>query len=181
MRWFMSSTPDAASQVVWDGHPWVTPALVGLTIEAVALAIVLSWVEFATGGASRHIGALPLLLITYGAVGFLWLVGAIRLAAVRASSHYVLRGSSLEIQHGILSRRIFTVSAAGFSDLQVIKSIWGRMLNTGTIIIETDSDRDLRMRMVHDPINVSMKVRQVMTVPVVRVSNQEPVSVTKTK
>jgi len=167
--------------VVWQGHPWITPALAGLTIEAVALAIVLSWVELGTGSALKHVGPLPLIVVSYGLVGFLWLVGAIRLSLVRASSHYVLRGSSLEIQHGILSRRIFTVSASGFSDLQVIKSVWGRILNTGTIVIETDSDRDLKMKMIHDPINVSMKVRQVMTVPVVRISSQEPVAVNKGK
>jgi hypothetical protein len=46
-------------------------------------------------------------------------------------------------------------------------------------VIETDSDRDLRLRMIHDPIKVSTKLRQVMTVPVVRVSGQEPVQATK--
>jgi hypothetical protein len=173
----LSSQPDAASKVVWQGHPWITPALAGLTIGAVALAIVLSWVEFATGIAFKHVGSVPLLVPTYGLVFLLWLGGSFRLALVRASSHYVLRGSSLEIQHGILSRRIFTVSAAGFSDLQVIKTIWGRILNTGTIVIETDSDRDLKLSMIHDPIKVSMKIREVMTVPVVRVSGQEPMQV----
>jgi uncharacterized membrane protein YdbT with pleckstrin-like domain len=163
--------------VIWQGHPWITPGLAGLAIEALAIAIVLSWVEFATGIALRAIGAVPLLVVTYGLVLLLWFAGACRLALVRASSHYVLRGSSLEIQHGILSRRIFTVSAAGFSDLQVIKTVWGRIINSGTIVIETDSDRDMRMLMVHDPINVSMKIRQVMTIPVVRVSSQEPVPV----
>jgi uncharacterized membrane protein YdbT with pleckstrin-like domain len=173
----LSSQPDTASEVIWQGHPWLTPALAGLTIGAIALALVLSWVEFATRIAFKAVGPVPLLVATYGLVFLLWIVGSFRLALIRASSHYVLRGSSLEIQHGILSRRIFTVSAAGFSDLQVIKSVWGRILNTGTIVVETDSDRDLKMSMVHDPINVSMKIRQVMTVPVVRVSSQEPVPV----
>jgi hypothetical protein len=160
---------------VWQGHPWLAPQLAGLTIEAVVLAIVLSWVEFVAGIAFKGIGSIPLIVVTYGLVGVLWLAGAFRLALIRASSHYILRGSSLEIQHGILSRRIFTVSAAGFSDLQVIKTIWGRILNTGTVVIETDSDRDLRLMMVHDPINVSMKIRQVMTVSVVRVSSEQAV------
>jgi uncharacterized membrane protein YdbT with pleckstrin-like domain len=173
----LSSQPDAASEVLWEGHPWITPALAGLTIELVALAVALSWVEFATHIAFKAVGPVPLLLVTYGVVLLLWIGGSFRLALVRASSHYILRGSSLEIQHGILSRRIFTVSAAGFSDLQVIKSVWGRILNTGTLVIETDSDRDLRLRMIHDPVKVSIKIRQVMTVPVVRVSGQEPMPV----
>jgi uncharacterized membrane protein YdbT with pleckstrin-like domain len=165
--------------VLWQGHPWITPALAGLTIEAVALAFILSWVELAMGIPFRAVGPVPLLVATYGLVLLLWLVGSFRLAMIRASSHYILRGSSLEIQHGILSRRIFTVSAAGFSDLQVIKTVWGRILNTGTIVVETDSDRDLRLSMIHDPIKVSIKIRQVMTVPVVRVSGQEPMQVTR--
>ena len=173
----MNSQPDAASEVIWQGHPWITPALAALTIEAVTLAAVLSWVEFAIAVPFKAVGHVPLLVVTYGLVFVLWLIGAFRLALVRASSHYILRGSSLEIQHGILSRRIFTVSAAGFSDLQVVKSVWGRILNTGTIVIETDSDRDLKLKMVHNPIGVSMKIRQIMTVPVVRVSSQEPVPV----
>jgi hypothetical protein len=164
--------------VLWQEHPYITPALAGLTIVMVALAIVLSWVEFTMGIAFKGVGPIPLLVATYGLVFLLWLGGSFRLALIRASSHYVLRGSSLEIQHGILSRRIFTVSAAGFSDLQVIKSIWGRILNTGTIVIETDSDRDLKLSMIHDPIRASIKMRQVMTVPVVRVSGQEPMQVT---
>jgi hypothetical protein len=88
----MSDGLDAASKVVWDGRPWLTPALAGLTVEAVALAFVLSWVEFATGTALKAIGSAPLLLVTYGLVFLLWIGGAVRLAVVRATSHYVLRG-----------------------------------------------------------------------------------------
>jgi hypothetical protein len=68
------------------------------------------------------------------------------------------------------------VSAAGFSDVEVIKSVWGRIVNMGTVVIETDSDRDLRLEMVHDPTDVSMKIRQVMTVPLVRVASQAQIA-----
>jgi uncharacterized membrane protein YdbT with pleckstrin-like domain len=148
------------------------PALIGLTIEAIALGIVLSWVEFATKVALFRVGSFPLLAVTYGSIFLLWLVGAVRLALIRASSHYTLRGSSLEIQHGILGRKIYTVSAAGFSDLEVTKSLVGRILNTGSIIIETDSDRDLKLNRIRDPIKVATLIRQVMTVPMVRVAGQ---------
>jgi uncharacterized membrane protein YdbT with pleckstrin-like domain len=170
----MSGEADSASQVVWEGHPWVVPGLIGLTIEVVALAIILSWVEIVTGAGFQSLLTVPLLGWTYAAVFVIWLAGALRLALIRASSHYTLRGSSLEIQHGILSRRIFTVSAAGFSDLQVIKSIVGRILNTGTIVIETDSNRDIKLNMVHDPVPVSRRIREVMTVPLVRVAGESP-------
>lgn len=170
----MSNLHDEASSVVWEGHPWVMPGLIGLTIEVVALAIILSWAEVVTGYALQAFMTIPFLILTYAAVFVIWLIGALRLALIRAASHYTLRGSSLEIQHGILGRRIYTVSAAGFSDLQVIKSIVGRILNTGTIIIETDSDRDIKLKMVHDPVAVARRIREVMTVPLVRVSGESP-------
>ena len=157
------------------------PALMGLTIAATALAIALSCVEFATNVALLRIGLFPLLAATYGFIFLLWVGGAIRLALVRASSHYTLRGSSLEIQHGILSRKIYTVSAAGFSDLEVIKSLIGRVLNTGSIIIETDSDRELKLIRVRDPIKVATLIRQVMTVPMVRVAGQSPAPANREK
>jgi len=91
--------------------------------------------------------------------------------------HHCINGHACGIhQHGILSRTIYTVSAAGFSDLQVVKSIAGRILNTGTIIIETDSDRDIKLKMVHDPVVVARKLREVMTVPLVRVAGESPQS-----
>jgi uncharacterized membrane protein YdbT with pleckstrin-like domain len=152
----------------------MTPGLIGLTIGVVALAALLSWVEFVAGVGFSRFASVPLLVWTFGATSAIWLVGALRLALIRSSSHYTLRGSSLEVQHGIFSRRIYTVSAAGFSDLQVIKSIIGRILNTGTIIIETDSNRDIKLKMVHDPITVARRIREVMTVPLVRVAGESP-------
>jgi uncharacterized membrane protein YdbT with pleckstrin-like domain len=112
--------------------------------------------------------------VTYGLVALVWFIGAVRLALLRASHKYTLRGSSLEIQRGVLSRKIYTVSAAGFSDLEVLKSITGRILNMGTIVIETDSNRDLKLIKIRDPIKVSTMIRQVMTVPMVRLAPEGP-------
>jgi hypothetical protein len=170
----LSTQPAVASEVDWEGHPWMLPSFIVLTVEAAALAIILSAGEFAGNLAYRRIGPLSLIDITLGFVLFLWLVGTIRLAIQRASNKYTLRGSSLEIQRGLLGKRIFTVSAAGFSDLEVIKSITGRILNMGTIMIETDSDRDLRLIKVRDPVRIAALIRQVMTVPVVRVAAPGP-------
>jgi hypothetical protein len=140
----------------------------GLTVGAAALAIFLTWVELAI----LQVGSLEIVGATYAAIGLLWLVGATRLASVKWSNHYALRGSSLEVRRGIVGKKIFTLSAAGFSDLEVIKSLTGRILNTGTIIMETNSDRDLTLVRIRNPIKVSSMIRQVMTVPVVRVANE---------
>lgn len=155
----------------------MTPGLIGLTVEVVALAIIPIVGRVRHGSRPRGLLVGPPAAWTYAAVFVVWLVGALRLALIRASSHYTLRGSSLEIQRAILSRRIYTVSAAGFPDLQVIKNIVGRILNTGTIIIETDSNRDIRLKMVHDRVPVSRKIREVMTVPLVRVAGESPAPV----
>ena len=164
-----------ASEVDWVGHPWVLPAFIWLTLEAVVVAAVVTIGEILGGLAFRHvIGPLSLLYLTLIVIFVLWLVGALRLAVERATHKYVLRGSSLEIQRGLLSKRIYTVSASGFSDLEVIKSIPGRILNMGTIVIETDSARDLRLLKIRDPLKVAAMIRQVMTVPVVRVASSPP-------
>jgi hypothetical protein len=158
------------SRVIWEGSPWILPGLVGLTIEAVALTIFLTWTELAL----LKVGSIEIVGATYALIGLLWLTGATRLALVKWSNHYALRGSSLEVRRGILGKNIFTLSAAGFSDLEVIKSLSGRVLNMGTIMMETNSERDLKLVRIQDPIRVSSMIRQVMTVPMVRVANESP-------
>jgi len=166
----MITQPSEESRVIWEGSPWILPGLVGLTIGFAALAISLTWVELAI----LQVGSLEIVGATYAVIGLLWLVGATRLASVKWSNHYALRGSSLEVRRGIVGKKIFTLSAAGFSDLEVIKSLTGRILNTGTIIMETNSDRDLKLVRIRDPIKVSSMIRQVMTVPMVRVATEGP-------
>jgi hypothetical protein len=158
------------SRVIWEGSPWVLPGIVGLTIGAVALVISLTWVELAI----LNVGSLEIVGATYALIGLLWLFGATRLELLKWSNHYALRRSSLEVRRGILGKKIFTLSAAGFSDLEVIKSLTGRILNTGTIIMETNSERDLQLVRIRDPVKVSSMIRQVMTVPMVRVANESP-------
>jgi uncharacterized membrane protein YdbT with pleckstrin-like domain len=166
----LSAQPDISAGIDWQGHPWMTPSLVWLSIEAIALAVVLAWGELLGHLAFRHIGSVPVLYATLAIIFLIWLVGSMRLAIIRATHKYTLRGSSLEIQQGLLSKRIFTVSAAGFSDLEVIKSITGRILNMGNIMVETDSHRDLRLINIRDPVKVAALIRQVMTVPTVRIA-----------
>ena len=167
----MITQPSEESRVIWEGSPWILPGLVGLTIGFAALAISFMWVELAI----LQVGSLEIVGASYAVIGLLWLVGATRLASVKWSNHYALRGSSLEVRRGIVGKKIFTLSAAGFSDLEVIKSLTGRILNTGTIIMETNSDRDLKLVRIRDPIKVSSMIRQVMTVPMVRVASEASV------
>jgi membrane protein implicated in regulation of membrane protease activity len=164
----LSGKDSEESRVIWEGSPWIAPGLVGVTIESVALAISLTWVELAV----LQVGSLYLVGATYLLIGLFWLIRAVRLALVRWSNHYALRGSSLEVRSGILGKKIFTLSAAGFSDLEVTRSLTGRILNMGSIVMETNSERDLKLVRLRDPVNVSSMIRQVMTVPMVRVANE---------
>ena len=165
--------PSSEKDVIWEGSPWVAPGVAVLTAEAILLFVALSYVEVAWIG--LHGGALA---VTLFLVALLWLVGAARLEILAWSNHYSLRRSSLEVEQGIVEKRVFTVSAAGFSDLEVTRSLSGRVVNTGNIVVETDSHRDIALLRVHDPIMVSRLIRQVMTVPLVRVDGQDPLAAT---
>jgi hypothetical protein len=161
-------TESEESRVIWEGSPWVLPGLIGMTIGSMALAISLAWVELAI----VRVGSLYIVGLTFLLGGALWLVGSGRLALVTWSNHYVLRGSSLEVRSGLVGKKVFTLSASGFSDLEVAKSLTGRILNVGSIVMETNSNRDVNMVRIRDPVKVSSMIRQVMTVPMVRVANE---------
>jgi len=161
-----SGSPSSDPDIIWEGSPWVTPGLVALTAEAVLLAVALSYVELSLNIALSILGATLLL------VALLWLSGAARLEFLARSTHYALRSSSLEVEQGIVRKRLFTVSAAGFSDLELSRGLVGRILNTGDIVIETDSRRDILLVKVREPVRVSNLIRQMMTVPLVRVEGQ---------
>ena len=164
-----SASPSSDADVIWEGGPWVAPGLAVLTAEAVSLAVALSYVEVVWIGV--HTTAVTGTLFV---VSLLWLVGAAMLEMLAWSNHYTLRRSSLEVQQGMVEKRVFTVSAAGFSDLEVTRSIRGRIVNTGDIVVETDSHRDIALFRVRDPMMVSRLIRQVMTAPLVRVDGQSP-------
>jgi uncharacterized membrane protein YdbT with pleckstrin-like domain len=161
-----SGSPSSDPDIVWEGSPWVTPGLVALTAEALLLAVALSYVELALNIAFSILGVTLLL------VAFLWIWGTARLEFLARSTHYALRSSSLEVEHGIVRKKLFTISAAGFSDLEMSRGLVGRILNTGDIVIETDSHRDIPLLKVRDPVRVSTMIRQMMTVPLVRVESQ---------
>jgi hypothetical protein len=168
-----SGSPSSEPDVIWEGSPWVTPGLAALTAEAVLLAVALFYVELAW---------LAVDLLELGAtllfVALFWLVEAARLEYLAWSNHYYLRRSSLEVEHGIVEKRVFTLSAASFTDLEVTRSLRGRIVNTGDIVVETDSYRDLALLRVRDPIRVSTMIRQAMAVPLAQVEGQGPLPAT---
>ena len=100
---------------------------------------------------------------------------------LRASYKYVLRQSSMDIARGIITKKTYTLSAAGFSDLEVIQGVGDRLLNMGAIVMETDSRKDLRLIMIRDPTRVASRIKQVMTTPMVRLAPEITTNQARTK
>ncbi|MDA4134204.1 MAG: hypothetical protein OK441_01370 [Thaumarchaeota archaeon] len=169
------------TEVLWVGHPWVVPRFVGATIILLALGVMATWAEFTYGIALRSAGPVSLLLTTYGAIGIVWLIIVISLLILRASYKYVLRQSSMDIARGIITKKTYTLSAAGFSDLEVIQGVGDRLLNMGAIVMETDSRKDLRLIMIRDPTRVASRIKQVMTTPMVRLAPEITTNQARTK
>jgi hypothetical protein len=63
------------------------------------------------------------------------------------------------------------VSPSGFSELEVFRSVVGRIVESGDIVIETQSEKDnvVRMVRVKNPLKVADQIREVMARPVVRI------------
>lgn len=162
------SSADSDS-VLWTGKPWILPAALARSILLVVIAVVVLWLEVFLG--VDDIAGLPVILWTGLVFLVLWLFSLMHLVLLRASNTYILRNDSLEIRSGILTSRSLVVSASGFSDLEVIRSISARIINSGDIIIRTQSETDSVRKMVRirNPLKAADQIREVMAHPIVRI------------
>jgi uncharacterized membrane protein YdbT with pleckstrin-like domain len=177
-RGFCLSNVSAGSSgsVAWSGKPWIVPALVARTILAILVASVLVWLEYFTGTATYTIIGLNMVVWTAFVFFIVWLIGIAGLLVQRATNTYILRTDSLEIRTGILTSRSSVVVASGFSDLDVIRGIVGRIVEYGDIIIRTQSERESQrvMTKVRDPLKVADQIRYVMGRQIVRLEQPIP-------
>jgi uncharacterized membrane protein YdbT with pleckstrin-like domain len=159
---------------LWKGRPWILPSLLGKSVLIIAIASVISWLELYFRIADRTpFLNVPTILWTALAVLLVWLVGVTRLLALRATHIYILRDDGLEVRLGIISSKSFVIAPAGFSDLEVTRSISSRILNTGDITVRTQGENDIKMVRVKNPLIVADRIRKVMARPVVRLEKQE--------
>ena len=157
--------------VLWKGKPWVLPSAVGRSILAVAVAIVVIWLEFFLGFADdTRFLSIPVFLWPILVIFFAWAASLVPLMVIRASNNYVLRKDGLEIRTGILTSKSFVVAPAGFSDLEVTRSITDRILGAGNIVVRTQGDTDIALKKVRNPLNVADRIRGVMARPSVRIA-----------
>jgi uncharacterized membrane protein YdbT with pleckstrin-like domain len=174
--------------VLWVGKPWIVPSVLTRSVLIVAVAIVVVWLEFLFGVANTTLASvLPsvsvpiisdwtLLLWTGLVLVLVWVFSMVHLVLLRVSLTYVLHDDSLEIRSGILTSRAFVVSPSGFSELEVFRSVVGRIVESGDIVIETQSEKDnvVRMVRVKNPLRVADQIREVMSRPIVRIEGSQP-------
>ena len=167
------STFTGSGTVVWAGRPWIVPAVVARTLLIIVVAALFVWLQFATGTQNDAITGVPLFLWAVVVFFVVWLIGIAGLLIERATNVYTLRNDGLEIRTGVLTSHSFTIVPSGFTDLEVIRGVIGRIVEYGDIVIRTQSERDSQKVMVkvRDPLHVAEKIRYVMGRPIVRLEN----------
>lgn len=167
------NTSTSTRPPIWQGKPWILPSAVVRTVIVLIIAVAVAWLEFQFDLQSQIVLSLPILFWTIIVLLIIWIASIVHLVLLRASNAYILRSDSLEVRYGILSSKSFTLSASGFSDLEVIRSVSGRIIGMGDMIIRTQGERDVKMVMVRHPLEVADKIRQVLSRPIVRVEGPE--------
>lgn len=162
----------AVTSPIWSGRPYILPDAVGRTIVVAILAIVAVWLEY-IGMAFTALLGIPIIAWTVLVFFIVWLVSLANLLLLRATNKYALRRDSLQVQYGIITTRAFTVTPAGFSNLEVVKTLYSRIFNFGYIDVRTQGERNIRMVRVKDPIKVSDQIKEVMARPTVRIETDE--------
>jgi uncharacterized membrane protein YdbT with pleckstrin-like domain len=161
----------SSSPVLWKGKPWITPAVLARTTIVIVVAIVVILLESFFKLQEYEFMNAPLTLWTVFGFFLIWAFSLVHLLLLWASNTYVLRNDSLEIKTGILTSRSFVIAASGFADMEVTRSIVGRVLDFGDITIRTqdESAADKVMHTIRNSMKVSDQIRVVMSKPLVRI------------
>ena len=151
------------------GKPWIVPAAIVRTITVVVLSILFLSLEFFSGGASTGLAGLPIWGWTLLVFVVIWLVSMLELLVFRVSNTYILRQDGLEVKCGIVGLHSFVVTPAGFGDLLVYQSIGGRIFGYGELTVNSQGERETKLRLVRHPSQVADTLRDVLGKPIVRV------------
>ncbi len=165
-----------SSSVLWRGKPWILPGLMVRSIVVVAVVVIVSWLELQLDVAAKTLLIMPLALWTGLAIFLIWVLSVAHLLLVRVSSTYLLRNDGLEVRTGVFSSKSFVIAPAGFSDLEVTRSVSARIVNSGSITIRTQGETSIMMERVRDALRVADQIRGVMARPIVRIEGQNVVT-----
>jgi len=150
-------------EVIWSSRPWIIPSLLEETIMAFIVFIISLFVELIFGVA--YLSIVNISFITLTGLGLLsvWLINAIHLILVRASSQYVLRRNGFEMTTGIFKKKSFMVSTSSSPDLVVMQSIIGKILGSGDIFIRIwgEGGKEIRMSRVRNPFVLAEDIRKI--------------------
>ena len=157
---------------IWASKPWILPSVIVRTVFVLIVAALVIWLELTFVEPIPLLG-LPLVLWTVFLFLLVWLFSLVHLLLLRASNDYVLRNDSLEVRSGILATKNFVIAPSGFADLEVDRSVSARIVGTGNIIIRSQSESDILMLRVRDPLKVADQIRKVMSRPIVRIEGHD--------
>jgi hypothetical protein len=129
------------------------------------------WLELFSGVASAGLVGLPVWAWTFLAFGVIWLLSLLGLLIFRASNAYILRQDGLEVKRGILRLHSFVVTPSGFGDLLVYQSIGGRIFGYGELTVNSQGERETKLRLVRSHFAVADKMRDIMGKPIVRIED----------
>jgi uncharacterized membrane protein YdbT with pleckstrin-like domain len=166
----------AVSRTLWSGRPWVLPAILTRGIAVIVVTVLAFWLEFFFGVAYFPAPIMPVTAWTSLALFTAWIASIIRSLLLRASNSYVLMNDGLEVRVGIVTSKSFVVTPAGFSDLEVSRSLSARIVNSGDIVIHTQGESDIRMERVRNSLKVAAQIREVMARPFVRIEKSVPLN-----
>ncbi len=155
--------------IVWSGKPYILPAAIGRTVIVVVFAFLFVLLEVYAGVAFSKLFGESVYVWTLIVLFIVWAFSLLGLVLLRASHTYILRQDALEVHSGILRLRSFVVTPQGFGDLAVFQSIGGRIFRYGDLTINSQGERETRLRLVHLPFEVADKIRDIMGKPIVRV------------
>jgi uncharacterized membrane protein YdbT with pleckstrin-like domain len=159
---------------IWSGRPWILPSAIVRTIMLVLAIAIFLWFELVIGLADILAGGVTFFWWTLLVLVLIWLFSQFSLVITRFSNLYILRKDGLQIKTGILSLRSFVIVPSGFSDLDVVQSLFDRIIGTGTITINSQSEVDSSKKMikVRHPSKVADQIRYVMARSIVRIENE---------
>lgn len=168
----MSATKSVThGDYVWSGKPYILPAAVGRTIIVIVFAILFVFLEVYASVAFTTLFSIPVYVWTLIVLFIVWVFSMMGLLLLRASHTYILRQDALEVHRGILRLRSFVVTPQGFGDLSIFQSIGGRIFDYGDLTVNSQGERETKLRLVHSPFAVGDKIRDIMGKPIVRVED----------
>jgi uncharacterized membrane protein YdbT with pleckstrin-like domain len=167
-----SSGHVAHGAVVWYGKPWVVPAAVVRTVSIVLAALLVLFLEMLFSVALIVVAGLTVYLWTLLLFALIWIVSLLDLLFFWASHSYLLRQDGIEIRSGIIRLHSFVVTPSGFGDLMVYQSLGGRIFGYGEITVNSQGERQTRLRLVRSPFTTADTIRDIMGKPIVRVEDR---------